>query len=918
MHDWQSEVRARLASLRLKPEREADIVDEIAQHLAERYREALSAGASAEEATGVALSEFRAGNVLAQRIASLRQAHAPAAAPPGVSTGHLLADVWHDLRYAARAFAKQRGFAATAILILALGIGATTAIFSVVYSVLLKPLPYPNADELVRLRHSVAGQFGGADFELSMYVTYRDKNRTLASIGLWQDSSATLTDGAEPERLRSVRVTDGFLQTLGVQPLRGRWFTKDEHGPAAEGADPVIISYGFWQRRFGGDEDAIGRELSLDSRPARVVGIMPADFRFLDLSTQPDVISAVRIDEASLIITAGWSYQGLARLKPGVTPDEARADIDRMRPIWIDSWPLPQIPGATREVLASFPVAAVVRPLKDDIVGGAASMLWVLMGAIGAVLLVACANIANLTLVRADARRQELAVRAALGAGPARIARALLVENLVLGVTGSALGLLLAYVGLHFLVALGPSNLPRLQEIGVYAPVLAFTVTVSLLSTLAFGSMTVLKHAVRSAPILTSTRSATTSRERGRARNALVVVQVALALALVVSSALMIRTFQQLRDVDPGFARPTTVQSARIWLPVSMLGQPERYTRIQHEMLDKIAALPGVTSVGFASALPMEGPGWGGNAPIVIEGRVPPPGVFPTTRGNKFVSPGYFEAMGTRLIAGREITWSDIEAGGRVVVISESFAREIAGEPAAAVGKRIRTFVETDSWREIVGVVQGIHEYGLYEEAPSFVYFPTLLKDMWGTPMVGSPAVAFTIRSERAGTASFADEVRQAIGSVAAGVAVTHTRTMSDLYAGSLERTSFVLVLLAIAGGMALLLGIVGIYGVIAYVVAQRSREIGIRSAIGAEPKQLVQMFVLRGLALSAVGAVIGLVAAAALGRLMSSLLFGVGPLDPVAYAAALVATIAAATLASYVPARRAARIDPMNTLRAE
>jgi putative ABC transport system permease protein len=918
MHDWQSEVRARLAPLRLRPEREADIIDEISQHLAERYREAISGGAPPEEATRVALAEFRAGNALAQRIAALKQAHTPPAVTVGTPTGSLLADSWHDLRYAVRAFAKQRAFAATAILILALGIGATTAIFSVVYSVLIKPLSYPNADELVRLRHSVNGQFGGADFELSMYVTYRDENRTLASIGLWTDASVTLTDGGEPERLRAIRVTDGTLQTLGVQPVLGRWFSKDEHGSAAEGAEPVIISYGFWQRRFGGDESAIGSELSLDSKPSRIVGIMPAEFRFLDLATQPEVIAAVQIDEAKLIISGGWSYQALARLNPGVTPEEARADLERIRPIWINAWPLPALAGVSREVLASFPVMPVVRRLKDDIVGGAASMLWVLMGAIGAVLLVACANIANLTLVRADARRQELAVRAALGAGAARIARALLVENLVLGVAGSALGLLLAYVGLHFLVALGPSNLPRLQEIGVHAPVLAFTVAVSLLSTLLFGSITVLKHAVRAAPMVTNTRSATTSRERGRARSALVVVQVALALALVVSSALMIRTFQELRDVDPGFTAPGTVQSARIWLPISLLGQPEQYTRIQHEMLDKLAALPGVTSVGFANALPMEGEGWGGTAPIVIEGRVPPPGGFPTSRGNKFVSPGYFEAMGTRLVAGREITWSDIEAGGRVVVISESFAREIAGEPAAAIGKRIRTFVETDSWREIVGVAQGIHEYGLYEDAPSFVYFPTLVKDMWGTPMVGAPFIAFTIRSERAGTASFADEVRHAIWSVAPGVAVTHTRTMSDLYAGSLERTSFTLVLLAIAGGMALLLGIVGIYGVIAYVVAQRSREIGIRSAIGAEPKQLVRMFVRQGLVLSAVGAVAGLVAAALLGRLMSSLLYGVGPLDPVAYAAALVATIAAATLAAYVPARRAAKIDPMNTLRAE
>jgi predicted permease len=916
MHDWHSEVRARLTALRLKPEREADIVDEIAQHLAERYREAASAGAEPREATRLALAEFDAGNALAQRIAALKQAHTPAPVTLGASTSNLLADFWHDLRYAARAFGKHKSFAATAVLILALGIGATTAIFSVVYSVLIKPLPYPNADELVRIRHGVGGQFGSADFDLTMYATFRDENRTLANIGLWQAATVTLTDGGEPERLSSILVTDGTLQTLGVQPLRGRWFTADEHGPAAEGPAPVIISNGFWQRRFGG-EDAIGRELPLELGPARIVGIMPRDFRFLDLAVQPDVIAAVQVDEAKLVMSVGWSYQGLARLKPGVTPDEARADLERMRPIWIESWPLPPIAGATREVLRSFPIAAVVRPLKDDIVGGAASMLWVLMGAIGAVLFVACANIANLTLVRADARRQELAVRAALGAGAARIARALFVENFVLGVAGSVLGLVLAYLGLKFLVAIGPGNLPRLQEIGVHAPVLAFTVAVSLLATLLFGSMTVLKHAGRAvAPLVGTARAATASRERNKARGALVVVQVALALALVVSAALMIRTFQELRDVDPGFAEPAAVQTARIWIPPSLLSEPERYTRMQHEILDRIAALPGVESAGFASALPMEG--FLGSAPIVIEGQVPPPGVFPMTRGTKFVSPGFFEAMGTRLIAGREITWSDIEAGGRVVVVSESFARELAGEPAAAVGKRIRTFVETDSWREVVGVVHGVHETGLYEDAPDVVYFPALLADMWGGPLVGTANIAYTIRSSRAGTASLMEEVRQAIWSVNASLPVTHVRAMSDLYAGSLARTSFVLVLLAIAGGMALVLGIVGIYGVVAYVVAQRTREIGIRSALGAEPKQLARMLLRQGLALSCVGAVAGLVAAGVLARLMSSLLFGVSSLDPLAYVAALAVTIAAATLAAYLPARRAAQIDPMNTLRAE
>jgi predicted permease len=555
--------------------------------------------------------------------------------------------------------------------------------------------------------------------------------------------------------------------------------------------------------------------------------------------------------------------------------------------------------------------------LKDDVVGGVASMLWVLMGAIGAVLLVACANIANLMLVRADARRQEFTVRAALGAVPARIARELLVESVCIGAAGSVLGLGVAYLGLQVLVAIGPSNLPRLQEISVYPPVLVFTVAVSLASTLMFGSITALKHAGHiDNPMLGAARGSSAGRERNRTRSAFVVVQVALALVLVVSAVLMIRTFQALRDVDPGFSEPATIQTARIWSPNVLAPDPEAYTRMQHEILDKIAALPGVASAGFASLLPMESPPI--KPPIVVEGHTPAAGAIPPPRGIKFVSPGYFEAMGTRIIAGRDITWSDIEAGGRVALISEDFARELSAEPAGALGLRIRTFFETDAWREVVGVVQTVHEAGLYEEAPSFVYWPVLVADMWGAPVVGTQAAAFVIRSERAGTASLMQEVRQAVWSVNGSVPITSERTMQDVYAGSLARTSFVLVMLAIAGGMALLLGIIGIYGVIAYVVSQRTREIGIRSALGAEPRQLKRMFLLHGLMLSGLGVVVGRVVAAALGRSMSSLLFGIEPMDPAAYLAAIGVILAAAALASYLPARRAATIDPMETLRAE
>jgi len=830
---------------------------------------------------------------------------------------HLFDSLGRDLRYALRGLVQRPGFTFAAVVTLALGIGATTAIFSVVYSVLIKPLPYPNADELVRIRHSQRELDIDLTSSPTMYFTYRDENTTLASIGLWQEDSATLTASGEPERVRTLRVTDGTLQALGVQPIRGRGFTETEHGPAADGPAPVILSHAFWQRRFGGDAAALGRELSIESRPAQVVGIMPPDFKFLDRAAQPDVILAVSLDRAEQVIGA-FNFHALARLKPGVTPAAAKADLERALVIWRDAWPLMQGFGATREMLASQGIAPVVRPLKDDLVGGVASMLWVLMSAIGAVLLVACANIANLTLVRADARRQEFAVRAALGAGAGRIARALLVESLVLGTAGSLLGLVLAYFGLQVLVALGPSNLPRLQEIAVYPPVLAFTVVVSLASVLLFGAITALKQALHiDAPKTFAARGSSASRERSAARDTLVVVQVALALVLVVSAALMIRTFQSLRDVEPGFTDAATIQTARIWIPNTVFySDIERYTGMQREILDKIAALPGVTSAGFTAQLTMEG--WTNYSRIAVEGQTLPPGELAPPYRTKFVSPGYFEAMGTRLIAGREMSWGDIETGGRVAVISEDFARQIAAEPTAAIGLRIRTPIGEDAWREVIGVVENVHEDSLYAQPSGFVYWPVLMANFGNSPVVGMPAVGFVIRSARAGTASFTQEIREAVRSVSADIPIGQERTMQDLYADSLARTSFTLVLLAIAGGMALLLGIIGVYGVIAYVVSQRTREIGIRAALGADPRQLKRMFLLHGLTLSGVGVVVGLVVAAALGRSMASLLFGIEPWDPAAYLAAIGVMIAAAALASYVPARRAAAVDPIETLRAE
>jgi predicted permease len=383
----------------------------------------------------------------------------------------------------------------------------------------------------------------------------------------------------------------------------------------------------------------------------------------------------------------------------------------------------------------------------------------------------------------------------------------------------------------------------------------------------------------------------------------------------------MIRSFQALRDVDPGFRNPATIQTATIWHPALPNVDPAdslQWTRTQHVILDKIGALPGVASAGFVSDLPIAYAGNSNFNGFAVEGRTPPAEERPRGRF-KFISPGYFEAMGTRLIAGRHMAWSDIDAGGRVVTVSADFARQLATEPPAALGQRIRFAGDDDgAWREVIGVVQSIHEEGVYAEPPAMVYWPTLMTGTSEAPEIGAPIVTFVVRSERAGTASLVAEIRQAVRSVSASIPIAEERTMRDLYAGSLARTSFTLVMLAIAGGMALLLGVIGIYGVIAYVVSRRAREIGIRAALGAEPRQLTRTFLRHGLALSAFGALMGLAAALALARLMSSVLFGVGPMDTVAYVAAVGVTIAAAAFASYVPARRAAAIDPIETLRAE
>jgi putative ABC transport system permease protein len=800
-------------------------------------------------------------------------------------------------------------FTAITLVTLALGIGANTAIFSVVNSILIKPLEYPQAESLVGVWHSAPGIIGIGDSincSPTMYFTYREENRSFQDFGLWHGGGASVTGIGDPEQVRALTVTYGTLQALGVQPMLGRWFSQADDTPGSP--ETVILTYGYWQRRFGGDKSVIGRTITMDSRPHNVIGVMPAAFGF---RPDPEVVLPQRFDRNKIFL-GNFSYQGIARLKPGVTIEKANADIARMLPIWLKAWPTPA--GFSKSLFENARFGPKIQPLKQEVVGDIGATLWVLMGTIGLVLLIACANVASLLLVRAEGRQQELAIRAALGAGWGNIARQMLLESVTLGLLGGAFGVGLAYAALRILVAKGPETLPRLNEIGIDPLALGFALAVSLLSGLLFGLIPVLKYA---GPNLASAlrgggRTLSQGRERHRARNTLVVVQVALALVLLIGSGLMIRTFQALRNIQPGFTHPEQIQLLHVVIPEEQVKEPERVMRMQNAMMDKLAAIPGVTSVAFASGAPLEG--FNNNDLVYAQDKDYAEGQIPPVRRFRYMTPGFLKVTGTALIAGRDFTWTDLYEKRHVAMVSENMAKEMWGSATAALGKRVREVLK-DPWSEIVGVVGDVYDNGVQEKAPALTYWPAL-EDM--TFKNETRFGVFAIRTNRAGTEGFLTEARQAIWSQNANLPVFLVRTLKDLYDQSMARTSFTLVLLAIAGGMALVLGIVGIYGVIAYAVSQRTREIGIRMALGAQPGGLQRMFVRHGLLLAAIGAAIGLAAAAGLTRLMSSLLFGVAALDPVTYAVVAAILIGAAALASYFPSRRATAVDPVQALRAE
>jgi len=802
-------------------------------------------------------------------------------------------------------------FTGVTLTTLAIGIGANTAIFSVLNGILLKPLPYPDPARLVSVWETTRLQ-GMPELNASpaTYFTFREENRSFKDIGLWRHDGINITGGGEPEQVEALDFTDGVLPILGVQPIRGRWFTRKDDQPGAPGV--VLLSYGYWQHKFGGDPSAIGRSIVVDGKGAEIIGVMPAGFRFM--SRTWSIIQPLQIDRGKTLI-GNFSYQAVARLKPGVTLAQASADEGRMLPMMLDKFP--PAPGISVEMYKQAAFGPLVRPLKHDVVGDVGTILGVLMGTIGVVLFIACANVANLMLVRADGRQQELAIRAALGAGSGRIARELLLESVTLGLAGGVLGMLLAEAALRLLLAIAPANLPRLDEINIDPLVLAFTFLISLAAGVLFGLMPVFKYAgprVASA-LRQGGRSVSEGREPHRARNVLVVVQVALALVLLIGSGLMIRTMLALRQVAPGFTQPEQILTLRVSIPDALVPKPEQVARMYDNISQKLAAIPGVTAVGLTNSITMDGND--DNDPIFAADKSYDVGKVPALRRYKFIAPGYFRSMGNSILAGRDLTWTDIYQERPVVLVSEALVRELWGSPAAALGKQVRENPKAP-WREIVGVVGDERDDGVNLKPSTIVYWPLLIANFWGQPQSAQRGEIFAIRSPRTGSAGFLNEVRQAVWSVNPDLPLAQVRTVREVYDRSMARTSFALVMLSIAAGMALLLGIVGIYGVISYAVSQRTREIGIRIALGAPRQFVLQMFVRQGLVLTLIGLACGIAAAAGLTRLMAALLFQVSPLDPLTYGAVSLVLAAAAVLASYIPALRATHIEPVEALRVE
>jgi putative ABC transport system permease protein len=815
--------------------------------------------------------------------------------------------LFSDLRFALRNLVRHPTFSSVAIVTLALGIGANTAVFTLVDGVLLSPLPFDEPDELLEIRH--VGREGADQLPMStgLYGLYREQASSIEEIALFAGGLPNLVTEGVVERIASQNVTPSFFTVLGVEAALGRTFTEDEGAP--DGEQVVILSDGLWRDSFGADPSIVGRTLDLNGTTREIIGVMPADFGHPNRDVRIWTPMVVNPAQAPL---AAFGATGIARMAPGATPEGVLTELSGL----ISRLPelFPDAAGQTT-FLAQVGLGAVVLPLKEAMVGDVDTTLWILLGTVGFVLLIACANVANLLLVRAERRQLELALRIAIGAGRREVVRASMSESLVLAVIGGALGVLVAALAVGASMDALPSTLPRAGEIGVDLRVLAFTGAIALGCAAFFGLVPLLR--LGDTRLVGSLREgaahgATSGPFRHALRNSLVVTQIALALVLLVGSGLMFRSFQALRQVDPGF-EIEGVLTAGFNIPPGEVQAPAEVSTYFRSLGDALRAQAGVEAVGFAQVLPL-----GGGSPFFtfqVEDHPRGEGELPILASHNRVEPGFFEAMGIDLVEGRTSQPGDGADGSRSVVVSESFARRWWPE-ASSLGRRVRLGGgPNDDWFVIVGVVSDVKYESLEGTAEEMVYWPSTT----GPAATPQPTRAMEVVIKTSSDPLLLVPVlRREAEALNARIPVSNPRAFADIFASATSRTSFTMALLGTASVIALLLGLVGIYGVVSYIVGQRTREIGVRMALGATAPSVRAMVVRHGLLLAGIGVVLGLAASAALSSLMATLLYGVSAIDPVTYVAVSAALVLVSVAATWIPATRAAALDPARALRVD
>jgi predicted permease len=897
MPDFRDEIRKRLEGLSLSPAREAEIVEELSQHLEDQHEQALSDGATEEDARESVLTELSQTDVLASSLKRVERRAPQNSIQMGTERKtNMLADLSQDVRYGARMLLKNPGFTAIAVLALALGIGANSAIFSVVNGLLLRPLPYKNPNQLVVIWENATHLgFPKNTPSPANFLDWQKQATVFDGMGAFAERTFNLTGVGEPERLEGRRVSANLFSLLGVQPILGRSFVPEDDKP---GTKVALLNESLWKRRFGSDPAVIGRSLALNGESYTVVGVLPNSVRLPAFGTWRDQVWVPMAFPAEEAAQRGNHFlEVIGRMKPGVTLAQARAEMETITGRLAQQYP----EDNTR-------ISSVVNPLHEEIVGNMKPALLILLGAVAFVLLIACANVANLLLARAAARHKEIALRLALGADRIRLTKQLLVESVMLSLLGAAVGLLLAYAGLQVLTRFIPPDVAHAEMITIDAKVLVFTLIVALVTGLIFGLAPASQatHFNLNDTLKEGGRDSGAGPRGKRLRSALVIAEVAVSFILLIGAGLLINSFMHLRNLDPGF-RADHLLALNVDLSEVKYPDTARRTAFFDEVVRRIQALPGVRSVAVAGNLPFTYNG--DSMPIGVEGLPdPPPDQWPDVIW-RTVGPNYFSTMGIPLVRGRDFTDQDTLDTTLGVVISEKTAKHYWPNEDP-IGKRLKpgSTAGSSPWRTVIGVVKDVRQNDFVAEPKMQMYFSFR---QVRTLMANALVVRTTVDP-----LSLATSVRNSVWAVDKDQTVANMDSMEHIVAGAVARQRFSMLLLAIFAGVALVLAAVGIYGVMSYSVAQQTREIGIRMALGAQRSDVLKMTIKQGLQLVGLGLAIGLAAAFILTRVMATLLFGISATDPFTFVTISLVLLAVAMLATYIPSLRAMRVDPMVALR--